>query len=98
MKLLFSLFDADRNGKLTGKEIRDLIEMVTGSRVDDSDLAKATQFIDTNSDLLFSRNHYEIVVNLDDGAISIDEFEEKVVRHVPMTSLNVKNLFKSFGK
>jgi len=48
VKVLFSLFDVDGNGQLKGNEIRDLISLIGGSHVNDEDLAKVTQFIDTN--------------------------------------------------
>ncbi|CAF0850837.1 unnamed protein product [Adineta steineri] len=80
IKVLFSLFDADQNGKLGKKEVKELIELVTGERSTEDDQAKFMQFIDTNKD----------------DVITIDEFEVLVTKYFPMTPLGVRNLFKTF--
>ncbi|UJR14379.1 hypothetical protein I4U23_001375 [Adineta vaga] len=80
IKILFSLFDADKNGKLDKKEVKELIEFVSGGGIDDDDIAKVMQVIDTNKD----------------DIITIDEFEVIITKHVPMTPLGVKKLFNTF--
>ncbi len=45
MKVLFALFDADRNGKLAKQEIKEMIEFITGGSVQNEDVTQVMQLI-----------------------------------------------------
>lgn len=53
VKLLFPLFDADRNGQLNKEEVKQLVSMVTGSLASNDDIAKVIELVDTNSNILY---------------------------------------------
>jgi Ca2+-binding EF-hand superfamily protein len=49
LKLLFSLFDTDHDGRITQDEIKQLVETVSGHLWTEEQLAAFMQIVDTDS-------------------------------------------------
>jgi Ca2+-binding EF-hand superfamily protein len=57
LKLLFSLFDTDHDGRITQDEIKLLVETVSGHPWGEEQLSAFMQIVDTDS------NHYFFLFN-----------------------------------
>jgi Ca2+-binding EF-hand superfamily protein len=102
LKIVFSLFDSNRDGKIAKEEINELVSFIAGDVAKQEDVTQFMQAIDTNrnymwfcfsSSLLIIRNF-----SIDDGVITMDEFEVLMTKHLKMNPLGVRNLFNTFGK
>jgi Ca2+-binding EF-hand superfamily protein len=53
LQLLFSLFDADHDGKIAKEEIKELVDIVCGHSSNKEEIAEFMEAIDINSELSF---------------------------------------------
>ncbi|CAF0901546.1 unnamed protein product [Rotaria sordida] len=80
LKILFSLFDANRDGNIAKEEIKELVSFIAGEKAKENDVAKVMQLIDINKD----------------NVISIDEFEVLITKYFPMVPLGARSIFNTF--
>jgi Ca2+-binding EF-hand superfamily protein len=98
LKLLFSLFDTDHDGRITQDEVKQLVETASGHPWTEEQLTAFMQTVDTDSKyklILFDSLEYFYVVS---GDINIDEFTVMMNKYVPTSTLGLRDLFNTFGK
>ncbi|CAF1580679.1 unnamed protein product [Adineta ricciae] len=80
LKLLFSLFDSNHDGRISQDEIRQLVETVSGQPWSEEQLDAFMQVVDTDTS----------------GDITVEEFTVMMNRYVPTSTLGLKDLFNTF--
>ncbi|CAF3239006.1 unnamed protein product [Rotaria socialis] len=80
LKLLFSLFDTNHDGRITQDEIKQLVETVSGQILTEEQLAAFMKIMDTDTN----------------GDITVDEFTVMMNEYLPTSTLGLRDLFNTF--
>ncbi|CAF0724340.1 unnamed protein product [Rotaria sordida] len=80
LKLLFSLFDTDHDGRITQDEIKRLVETVSGYSWTEEQLAAFMKIADIDTS----------------GDITMEEFTVMMNKYVPTSTLGLRDLFNTF--
>ncbi|CAF3438144.1 unnamed protein product [Rotaria sp. Silwood1] len=80
LKLLFSLFDTNHDGRISQDEVKRLVETVSGYSWTEEQLCAFMKIVDTDTS----------------GDITLEEFTVMMNEYVPTSTLGLRDLFNTF--